>query len=303
MISPIFRCEKLPFKILVTGHNDIRYIDIENRQSEIFYNQHTSKCGISSYYGITWDKSTDTIFIIGTPVEANQPEQTRSLLIALDKNGSFKEIISKELFAQAHQIQYYDNKIFICDTKNNRICAIDIKDTKNNRAYYPEPNNRDTDINHFNSILICQDEAFIVAHNLENPSSIYHALYRDKQLVDIRLIDQYRFAGKENHNTVEYGDLLLTCNSGRGCIMNRSDSFINIGWYPRGIILHDNLLFVGKSQVADRDWRSKLTGEIEIFDLLTKQSLGCVIIPEIGQIYELRCLNQQDEAHPVTPIW
>ena len=301
-MSDLFHCDKLPFKLLVSGHNDIRYIDLENQQSSIFYNQHTSRRGISSYYGITWNKIGNTIFIIGTSREETNPKKTRNLLIALDLNGTFKKIINRTQFAQAHQIQYYDNKIFLCDTRHNRICIINPDNPENNKIYYPEPTNGpEIDISHFNSIYIHQDKVFIVAHNKYEPSQIYSADYVNGELINMQPF--LKDIGEQCHNVIKYKNHLLICSSNKGCIINRMDNFITTGWYPRGMIIHNDLLFVGKSRIACKKWRSELDGEIEIFSLSTKHRLGYIQIPRIGQVYEIRCLNQYDVAHPVAPIW
>ncbi len=301
-MSDLFHCDKLPFKLLVAGHNDVRYIDLENQQSSVFYNQHTSHRGISSYYGITWNKTENTIFIIGTSVKAIDPLKTRNLLIALDQNGAFKKIIDETQFSQAHQIQYYDNKVFVCDTRHNRICVIDHKNPQNHKMYYPEPSNGPAkDISHFNSIHIYKDKVFIVAHNKNEPSWIYGADYVNGELINMQPF--LKDIGDQCHNVVEHKDHLFICNSNQGHLTDGFDNFIPTGWYPRGIIIHDDLLFIGKSRIACRKWRSELDGEIEIFSLSTKQRMGYITIPGIGQVYEIRCLNQYDVAHPVTPIW
>lgn len=282
-----FNCEKFPLQFLVSGHNDIRYIDLWNQTSKIFYNKHTSMRGISSYYGMTFDPNKEVIYAIGSPVNSITPEDTRSKLLKIDKQGNLLEDIkidSEHQFGQAHEIKIYDDKLFICDTRRNCIRIWDLITYKWD-TFYPNPDRKNKDLDHINSITFYdRDRVVILAHGLLKPSDLLIFTYPD-----FNLIHKYP-CGLESHNCffLDNGTMLI-CSSKEENIRDISNSeiFLRIEQYPRGLFQYKNYLFVGKSQIACRDWRSKCNGEIEIFDLSTKSSIGCIIIQGIGQIYEV----------------
>ena len=293
-INVEFDLPKLDFKFLVAGHNRIMYLDLMNQTSRIFHDSASSKAGIASYYGITWNK--DNIYIIGTLFECTGLDQVRTLLICLDKEGNSLydiDIPPKHKIAHCHQIQHYNNKIFIVNTKDNGIAIFDL-DNQIWSKFYPEPTRIGGDIDHFNSIWfdINEEKMYIISHGRSNPSEIW--IFDANTFLSIGR----RKCGRHAHNVVKYKDKILVCSSANNAILSSpTEVFLNVQPHPRGMVIHEPYLFVGKSRIASRYWRSKFTGYIEVFNLSTMESIGEIEIPLIGQVYEIRCLNQDDIAH------
>lgn len=300
-INVKFDLPKLDFKFLVAGHNRIMHLDLMNQTSRIFHDSASSKAGIASYYGITWSK--DNIYIIGTPTDCIELNRVRTLLLCLDKDGHTLyniDMPSEYKVAHIHQIQYYKNKLFLVDSKRNAIRIFDLEN-QTWSTFYPDPSRIDRDTDHFNSIWFDSDEErmYIVSHGKDNTQV---GVFKPSQLWAFDA-NTFSFIGKKeygefSHNVVRYKDKMLVCSSKNNVILSDSyQVFLEVGPHPRGMVIHEPYLFVGKSETAGREWRSELTGHIEAFDLLTMESMGTIEIPQIGQIYEIRCLNQDDIAH------
>jgi len=296
-----FDLPKLDFKFLVAGHNRIMYLNLMTQTSRIFHDSASSKNGIASYYGITWNK--DNIYIVGTPYECTRLDQVRTLLLCLDKDGNTLYDINippQHKIAHVHQIQCYKNKIFLVDTKHNAIRIFDLA-YRTWSKFYPDPSRTDKDTNHFNSIWFDRNEErmYIVSHGKDNTQV---GVFNPSQLWtfdanDFSLVSKYEY-GEYAHNAVSYKDRMLVCSSKNGVILSSPEEvFLKASPHPRGIVIHEPYLFVGKSETASKEWRSTLTGYIEVFNLSTMKSIGEITIPNIGQVYEIRCLNQDDIAH------
>lgn len=300
-INVKFDLPKLDFKFLVAGHNRIMYLNLMNQTSRIFHDSANSKSGIASYYGITWSK--DNIYIVGTPVECTKLDQVRTLLLCLDKDGNTLYNIKmppKYKIAHIHQIQCYKNKLFLVDSKRNAIRIFDLADQTWSK-FYPDPSRIDKDTDHFNSIWFDANEEkiYIISHGKDNTQV---GVFKPSQLwtfdANTFVFIEKKKYGEFAHNAVKYKNKILVCSSKNNVILSDSEEiFLEVGPHPRGMVIHEPYLFVGKSETAGKEWRSELTGYIEAFDLLTMESIGTIEIPKIGQIYEVRCLNQDDIAH------
>ncbi len=296
-----FDLAKLDFKFLVAGHNNIIYLDLMDQTSRVFHDSARSKAGIASYYGITWDK--DNIYIVGTPTDCVELNRVRTLLLCLDKDGNTLRNIAippEHKIAHVHQIQCYKNKIFLVDTKHNAIRIFDLSDQTWSK-FYPDPDRVDKDMDHFNSIWFDTNEEkmYIISHGKNNTQV---GVFKPSQLWvfdanTFSFISKYEY-GEYSHNSVRYKNRMLVCSSKNGVILSSPEEvFLKASPHPRGIVIHEPYLFIGKSETAGKEWRSTLTGYIEVFDLPTMKSIGEITIPKIGQIYEIRCLNQDDIAH------
>ncbi len=306
-INVKFDLPKLDFKFLVAGHNRIMHLDLMNQTSRIFHDSASSKAGIASYYGITWSK--DNIYIVGTPTDCVELNRVRTLLLCLDKDGNALYNIAmppEYKIAHIHQIQCYENKLFLVDSKRNAIRIFDLED-QTWFTFYPDPNRIDRDTDHFNSIWFDNDEEkmYIISHGKDNTQI---RVFNPSQLWifdanTFSFIEKKKY-GEFAHNVVKYKDKMLVCSSKNNVILSDSNEvFLEVGPHPRGMVIHEPYLFVGKSETAGKEWRSELTGYIEAFDLSTMKSIGEITIPNIGQVYEIRCLNQMDHAHNGVVLW
>ena len=300
-INVKFNLPKLDFKFLVAGHNRIMHLDLMNQTSRVFHDSASSKAGIASYYGMTW--SANNIYVIGTPTDCVELNRVRTLLLCLDKDGNTLHNITmppEHKVVHVHQIQYYKNKLFLVDTKHNAIRILDLENQIWSK-FYPDPSRIDKDTDHFNSIWFDSNEEkmYIVSHGKDNTKI---GCYNLSQLWTFdtntfSFISKHQY-GEFSHNAVRYKNRMLVCSSKNDVILSSpGEVFLKVGPHPRGIVIHEPYLFVGKSETAGREWRSELTGYIEAFDLSTMKSIGTVEIPKIGQVYEIRCLNQDDIAH------
>ncbi len=198
------------------------------------------------------------------------------------------------MFTRGHQIQYCQGYIYLTDTGHNCIQRINC-DTLRSQGIIPNAEKFGSDIDHINSLFI--DDGKLYVGCLEGTVYVY-------DLDTLRLIREHEFP-KELHNLFILDNELLSNYSSEGVIVDATGKpLFKVGAYNRGIILTDEYLLVGQSAVLETERRGGVDpGYIMIFDRTTKEKIGQVELPGIGQLMEIRCLNQRDYAHYAKPFF
>lgn len=241
--------------------------------------------GDGLYYGIEF--YNDHLYVASRKrlVSSKSPmSEEDGEIKVFDKNLNIIEVIKAPFkLRDMHQIRFIDDDLYITCTYDNMIAIR----KKNGEwiKWYPlgEPNEEKTDINHFNSIILNNDEIVINCHNHDKPSEI---LYFDKSFKLIRTLK----IGKQIHNYWIEDNEIFTNSSIESKIISTGGFTKYVGQYPRGYCLIDDKKYIGVSKLSERSYRDFTTGVINIYDnnwnfikniCLEKQGL-------ISDIYHIR---------------
>lgn len=290
-----FECPKINMKILMSGFHELRYLDLFNQTAKIFFKapveQRQNPDGemITAHWGITWNE--DYIYATHNRVVHHEERPKISQeIITFGRNGMVLKTlpIAHNLFTRGHQIQYYQGYLYITDTGSNCIQRVNC-DTLRSQGMIPNAEKFGEDLDHINSLFIDSGKLYIGC--LEGTVYVY-------DIETLGLIRELTFP-KEVHNVFILEDQILTNHSNHGEIVNSSeDCFLKVGVYNRGIVITDEHILVGQSTRLIRERREgDSEGYINIFNRTTKEKIGRIVLPTIGQVLEIRCLDQKDYAH------
>lgn len=291
-----FDCPKINMKILMSGFHELRYLDLFNQTAEIFFKapieqrQATDGKMITVHWGITWNED----HIYATHQRFLEKKLIQQILV-FDKNSKLLGPlpIPNNLFSKGHQIQYCQGYIYLTDTGHNCIQRINC-DTLRSQGIIPNAEKFGSDIDHINSLFINDDKLYVGC--LEGMVYVY-------DLDTLGLICEYDFP-KELHNLFMLDNELLSNYSSKGVIVDATGKpLFKVGAYNRGIVLTDEYLLVGQSAVLETERRGGgYPGYIMVFSRATKEKIGVIELPVMGQLMEIRCLNQKDFAHYGKPF-
>jgi hypothetical protein len=292
-VRTTFSCDKHDIKLLVSTSSNILYLDLSEHYGEVFYGGTYAK-EAPSFYGITWNHSN--IFIVDSPFDFIL---ARSNLIALNKKGSLECCIDSPegSLLDVHQMQYFNGLLYVVDTGHNAIRILDLE-TYEWYTFYPDSFNRDIDTHHFNSVYVDCDRVVIVAHNIEGVSNVLEYDH------DFHFLHSWEI-GSGAHNLAYIDHRFLSCDSRSGQLVWETGETLRkfLGWFCRGLSVLEDSIIVGKSEPSPREWRMDKDARVHLIDPTTGSDMGQILLDKVGQIFEIRCLNQWDKAHPVPPIW
>jgi len=216
-------------------------------------------------------------------------------------------------FGDIHQITCFDGKIWTASTGCNKICVHDaetlefIEDWAPHKAIpeedFPTRKSKKAQphYKHYNSIMFNNNRVYINAHmTVHNPPSrVWVFKYPSKKF--IRKIR----GGLSTHNIFFVDNILTVCDSGHGQILqpesgkvlfkSKSDSFL------RGISMPPGLLIIGTAERCARPQRPNAKGGL-IFIKNKNFNNPQIKLLGKGPVEEIRCLDMDDEAHPVKPF-
>ena len=307
MVQTEFEINKLNLKLLVSIKNEILLIDLLKQQVITFFDGATSILGklsvsydpmCESYYGITWDADQNAIYAIGSNEKANHGTRLKTKLCQLNLDGSLERFvpIDKSLsFAAAHQIQFFDGHIWVADTMNNCVRKIHpltgmggtIKIDKNRfGAHY----------DHVNSLWFNDDKLYIMGNGTALQVSPCIHIF---DYASLTKIDEIRQGVGGSHNICNLWGHLVTFNSYQGNLVDENNQILlELDYFTRGLSVTSDYILVGQSESASRDQRLNTnSGWISIYGHKDKKFVGRICLKEIGQIHEIRVLNQPDLAH------
>ena len=241
----------------------------------------------ASSYGITSD---------GERWYANQNigQFSRIISFTIDNVAAKPEIIAPNHFAQGlpknvHQIDFYDNLIYVVDTLNNRIISIDRSGKRTN--YFPNRKIKTArNNNHFNSIFITEKFIYLCAHNGTLKPKTYSKIYvLNKSNMKKHEIIQTN-AGNA-HNIIPKDGEILYCDSMAGeLICEKNIVFKDSKYLMRGLAITDNHILAGGSQFARREERAATDGAVFVLDK-NYNHITTIELKSIGQVYEIRGVN------------
>ena len=294
-----FNCPQINLKLLVSCFNEVRHLDLFNHTSKVFFQpplelRQTQGKKVHTQWGITWNEKS--IYITSTPVDINDKKSLKSLILELDVDGNLIRELFPKISNQPHQLQYYKGYLFLVDTGHNCIKIIDCNTCEYNDLI-PFAGRFGSDIDHINALSINDDKLYISA--LNGSACIYNLNGKE-----YHFLRRFEFV-RGIHNIFILDDKICTNVSDTGDIIDEyKNKILSVGPYNRGIVITDKYILVGQSAVSLRDRRgANHMGAIMIFDRSTKNIIGKIILPEAGQVLEIRCLNQEDCAHHGKPLF
>ncbi len=305
-----FECPEIDLKLLVACFSEIRYLDLSNLTSSMFFQpplefRQINGKKVHTQWGITWNE--ENIYITDTSINPKNKKQLKSSILELDINGQLiRELLFKNssgqnetdrIFLQPHQLQYHKEHLFLVDTGHNCIKVIDCK-TYQWTDIIPFPGRLGSDIDHINALSISDNKLHI--SSLGGRACIY-AIDGEKY----NCLRNMKFVNNVHNIFVLDGKVCVHHSEGGTIVDENGQSPLNIGPYNRGIIITDKYILSGQSALSERERRGdqKNIGRIAIFDRGKKKKLGQIILPQAGQVLEIRCLNQKDHAHNGIILW
>ena len=288
----MFDCDILDLKLLVSCYSEIRYIDLSQYKAKIFFQGRKNQQYFNgkkqlAHWGLTWDH--DYIFAYHAFPYNN--EDLTHQIARLDFNGNLLDYLPIDIpFTQVHQLHCQGDFLWVVDTGHNLVHKINLK-TYEHDTIVPDPSlDLTKDIIHLNAVWVKDDIVYIGSHQ---GIVFCYNINTNKQIC------KHRY-DPDMHNIFILDNHLCTHMSAKGKIVdNNKHTFLKTKPYSRGIVITDEYILVGISPVAIRDRRSgNLDGSIVIYDRKqNNKMIGKIIIPNAGQIIEIRCTNKKDYAH------
>ena len=218
--------------------------------------------GNGLYYGIANHDGRWYVAARGrTPSSDSPGEEERGRILVFDADWRLVEaILAPFPLRDMHEILAHDGRLWITCSYDNMIAILDLRRAQWER-WYPlgETPSPPYDLNHINSLAVSGDDMLVIAHNRGKSE-----LLRFNQ-ASRHLLARSPF-GIQSHNIREDDGRLITCSSGDGTLVDAGEWRLEVGGFPRGLLLSDRLRYVGISTIAERHERDFTDGQIAVFD-------------------------------------
>lgn len=269
-------------KLIVASQNELSLVNTETNSVSEFLPLPED----SSPYGITW--SSDFLF---AAIRGNGGSGQQKILV-YDKKLNLLDDLSygSHIFADLHQIMWYDNKLWVVSSGLNLVVIITfyVKSTSY-RIWEPNPftpqkarktGHPITDRNHFNSIWFESSRVYLVAHNFEQRSEIWEFSYPSLELTKRRLSGHYA------HNVCRIDGDLMTLSTDPPPPV-----------YNRGLAVSADKIFTGQSVLNEdrKARREEIRGSVLVWN--KKWELEKEISIDRGEVYDVRLIDEPDFAH------
>ena len=228
----------------------------------------------------SYKKSTDTILHFYDP--------KRNLII--DK-------VTLNNIYDIHQICYFNNKIYITDTGNNRIQIYNIE-TKKIESSINIGKIRNN-LNHVNAIYVDKNDILIGLNNGNKDN------FQNSQIIKLntstltfnefdalkhgKIINLSNIYHTHDIESIDNDYLISASEDGNLISLNMNKSIKSLPIWTRGISKNQEHIFVGKSGIASRQLRHSryYDGMITVLDRKNLNLIEEINIPKIGQLNEI----------------
>jgi hypothetical protein len=191
-----------------------------------------------------------------------------------------------------HQIDYFRGNLYATCSYDNMIA---VHDGAAWSRWYPVEE-RDRDVNHFNSLYFRGNTVSVLAHNNDRGSS---EVYRFD--VETRKLLQRFPLGRQAHNLWMRGGAMYTCDSAHGRIGRRGKETVAItGGFPRGIAVTKQGAVVGISELAERHNRDFTNGQLQVYGWGWRLKRRIMLERE-GMVHDVRAPGVSDLCLPHAP--
>lgn len=248
-----------------------------------------------NYYGLTYS---------GNYIYAFERMSKKGRLLRLTMNSKYKitkaEIYMKNMSPGCHQIDVRGGLLYVCDTYNNRVFGMGLRDKEVKYETFPFgklSNGRKSDnYAHINSIYISDDGVTLFCHNETKKTG------RSSQIItlgDDRSVKRtITTTAGSGHNVTPLGDSYLYCDSMNGTLklgdQSGDKTIFDAKCFTRGLSLTKDYIIMGGSEYASRDQRDYGKGYIFLLD---KKDFKCHFSMKFpAMVQEIRRLDDIDYA-------
>lgn len=239
--------------------------------------------GKGLYYGITY--SDNAVFVAARNNKdcfnyLEKQENERGEILIFDYHMKLVDVLHAPFaLNDLHQILLFDNKLWITCSSDNMVVIYDFNVWK---KWYPSDSieARGKDVNHFNSLFYDGQSLYILAHNL-GESEIWHFSYPG-----LKIRNKIKI-GCQGHNIWKRGGELFTCDSQNGVVVSAEGRQVELGKFPRGVVVTEKWTVVGTSDIAERSLRNKVSSKVIVFDSLWNK-MSELSIDGHGQLLDIR---------------
>jgi hypothetical protein len=195
-----------------------------------------------------------------------------------------------------HQIDTWNDKLYITDTYNNKILEYDFENMKA-KAYLPlgflKHGRQSENYGHMNSIYHSEvtKKTYVFCHNeTKKTGKKSSVLVLDSAFESIEMLQT---TARNGHNICLFNDNLFYCNSeARSLMKNKTDMYC-AEYYTRGLSITDKNILIGGSEFKSRKERGKSKGMVDVLD---HDFNTCFSISIPGPVQEIRCFDNIDYA-------
>jgi len=241
-----------------------------------------------NFYGITYVNDSVYVFQRIYPYG-------RIVTLTMNKEYRFtsKQIFMNSLSPGCHQIDVYNEKLFICDSNNNRIIKNDLKSDLI-EYHYPlgklKNGRRSENYGHINSIFILKDKITILCHNQTANTGKYSEIFNLNKQFHIK--EKIETLSNSAHNILPLNGKILHCDSLNAAVKLDKQVVFKGTLFTRGLSVSDSHILVGGSEYRERDEREKADGCIYVLRKNDFNFLYDIKIP--GMVQEIRRLDGID---------
>lgn len=245
--------------------------------------------GAGLYYGIATSDNGENIYVMARnnadpfnylSKEERSKEQSKVLVM----NRSLQvidEILPPHAVTDFHQATFHKGKLWITCTILN---AIYIYDFSSWEIWYPLENEckKGSDINHFNSISVINNQVHIVAHNFGKSEILVFD-------IDSRKLNKKISLGNCAHNVWYVDNALWVCDSANQALRSCNGRVVSLQGFTRGVAEFSKGFYIGSSGLAERSDRKDVDSQIYVLTP-NLDYIRSIPVEGFGQILEIRLL-------------
>ena len=242
--------------LLVTTSHSILRLDPATGRHEPVHR------GLGLYYGIADDGTRTYVAARERSIASDlSPHDEQGRILAFDRSMTLVERIAPPLaLRDVHEIMWHDGRLWVTCSFDNMVFVGDLS-TGHWETWHPLGPTPEApwDVNHFNSLAVDEGTICVLAHNF-GQSELMRFAPDSRQLVSRTPF------GRQAHNLRRIGGRLITCSSEEGMLLGDDGWRLEVGGFPRGLLAADGEIYVGVSEVAEREQRDLTSAHIAVFD-------------------------------------
>lgn len=262
------------------------------------------------YYGISWFPDSSEFILSHSGLDNANLIDIATYAQSEQGHLSKGELNSRKFLSQPHQILCApDDRIICTNTGRNVISVFDFNKPNIFQESGISPScwdrlSLDKAIgDHLNSVFLCGDLLYVVAHRHSQGSKIATFAYPSLELIAVEPLGER--TGLHNIWITRDGQR-ISCHSENGCLIDL-DSQTPLwqsvsGIYTRGLAAGRDYVLVGDSQKTGRDLRRSSLSGLWILDRRNWQSVDYLCLGPYGAVNEVRLLDEADDAHHGHPF-